>query len=150
MARARCASRSSGVARTRPPGPPRTPADGGIVSRRAGKLSLLVLSGDRTLVSTEIDPLYNEDVRRALAFARARERFPGLDGELLRGWCEAGWRAAVAAEADDRGVVERFDAAASSGCRVRSPARAGRTRRRGPAPDPGRSTPAEPRARARS
>lgn len=54
-----------------------------------------------------IDPLGSEEVRRALAFTRARERYPGTRRDDLLSCCEAAWEAAVTA-GDAGDPIDRF------------------------------------------
>ncbi len=55
-----------------------------------------------------IDPLVNPELQRALAYARARESYPAIPGELLLELCDAAWERA-AGEADDGRAVDRFE-----------------------------------------
>lgn len=55
-----------------------------------------------------IDPLGSDEVRRALAFARARERYAGTRRDDLLSCCEAAWEAAVTSGADGD-PIDRFD-----------------------------------------
>ena len=57
-----------------------------------------------------LDPLRNSEVQRALAFARARETYPGLSSELLLELCDAAWQRA-AGDTRDGGALERFERA---------------------------------------
>ncbi len=60
-------------------------------------------------MSISIDPLGNPDVQRALAFARARERYPAADRETLLECCTAAWDAALEAESFGEDLTERFE-----------------------------------------
>ena len=60
-------------------------------------------------MSISIDPLGNPDVQRALAFARARERYPAADRETLLECCTAAWDAALEADSFGEQVTERFE-----------------------------------------
>ena len=61
-------------------------------------------------MDTTLDPLRNSELHRALAFARARETYPGLPGELLLELCDAAWSRA-AGDTRDGGALERFERA---------------------------------------
>src|SRR3954468_8529989 len=57
-----------------------------------------------------LDPLGDIEVKRVLAFARAREQYPSVPRGLLLDYCQAAWQAAEAGgEGDD--VVGRFERA---------------------------------------
>ena len=66
--------------------------------------------GDSFHVWTTLDPLRNSELQRALAFARARETYPGLSSELLLELCDAAWQRA-AGDTRDGGALERFERA---------------------------------------
>ncbi len=57
-----------------------------------------------------LDPLGDLDVKRVLAFARAREQYPSVPRGLLLDYCQAAWQAAVAGGATSD-VIERFERA---------------------------------------
>ncbi len=57
-----------------------------------------------------LDPLASSELQRALAFARARESYPGIPSELLLELCDAAWERA-AGEAGDGRAVDRFERA---------------------------------------
>lgn len=57
-----------------------------------------------------LDPLGSPELHRALAFARAREAYPGIPGDLLLELCEAAWDRA-AGEAGDGRALDRFEKA---------------------------------------
>ena len=59
-----------------------------------------------------LDPLADPDVKRVLAFARARETYPGIPRGLLLDYCQAAWEAATA-EGAGGDVLERFERALS-------------------------------------
>ena len=61
-------------------------------------------------MDTTLDPLRNSELHRALAFARARETYPGIGGELLLELCDAAWERA-AGDTRDGGALERFERA---------------------------------------
>ena len=61
-------------------------------------------------MDTKLDPLRNSELHRALAFARARETYPGIGGELLLELCDAAWERA-AGDTRDGGSLERFERA---------------------------------------
>ena len=61
-------------------------------------------------MDTTLDPLRNSELHRALAFARARETYPGLPGELLLELCDAAWSRS-AGDTRDGGALERFERA---------------------------------------
>ena len=61
-------------------------------------------------MDTTLDPLRNSELHRALAFARARETYPGIGGELLLELCDAAWERA-AGDVRDGGALERFERA---------------------------------------
>lgn len=57
-----------------------------------------------------LDPLGDLEVKRVLAFARAREQYPSLPRGLLLDYCQAAWQAALAGgESDD--AIGRFERA---------------------------------------
>ena len=57
-----------------------------------------------------LDPLGDLEVKRVLAFARAREAYPSVPRGLLLDYCQAAWRAAVAG-GEEHDVVGRFERA---------------------------------------
>src|SRR4051794_30666407 len=57
-----------------------------------------------------LDPLGDLEVKRVLAFARAREQYPSVPRGLLLDYCQAAWQAAMAG-GDDADVVGRFERA---------------------------------------
>jgi hypothetical protein len=57
-----------------------------------------------------LDPLGDLDVKRVLAFARAREQYPAVPSGLLLDYCQAAWQAAVAG-GSGQDVIERFERA---------------------------------------
>ena len=61
-------------------------------------------------MDTKLDPLRNSELHRALAFARARETYPGIGGKLLLELCDAAWERA-AGDTRDGGSLERFERA---------------------------------------
>ena len=61
-------------------------------------------------MDTTLDPLRNSELHRALAFARARETYPGIGGELLLELCDAAWERA-AGDTRDGGSLDRFERA---------------------------------------
>ncbi len=61
-------------------------------------------------MDTPLDPLRNSELQRALAFARARETYPGLSGELLLELCDAAWQRA-AGDVSDGVALGRFERA---------------------------------------
>ena len=61
-------------------------------------------------MGTTLDPLRNSELHRALAYARARETYPGIGGDLLLELCDAAWERA-AGDTRDGGSLERFERA---------------------------------------
>src|SRR3954463_5753593 len=61
-------------------------------------------------MENRLDPLGDLEVKRVLAFARAREQYPSVPGGLLLDYCQAAWQAAVAGD-DDHDLVGRFERA---------------------------------------
>jgi hypothetical protein len=61
-------------------------------------------------MDTTLDPLRNSELHRALAFARARETYPGIPGDLLLELCDAAWQRA-AGDTRDGEALERFERA---------------------------------------
>src|SRR3954465_5300007 len=57
-----------------------------------------------------LDPLGDLEVKRVLAFARAREQYPTVPRGLLLDYCQAAWQAAVAG-GGDHDVLGRFERA---------------------------------------
>src|SRR4051794_14165536 len=57
-----------------------------------------------------LDPLGDLEVRRVLAFARAREQYPSVPRGLLLDYCQAAWQAAGAG-GDLHDVLDRFERA---------------------------------------
>ena len=57
-----------------------------------------------------LDPLGDVEVKRVLAFARAREQYPSVPRGLLLDYCQAAWQAAVAG-GEEHDVVGRFERA---------------------------------------
>src|SRR3954468_16663098 len=57
-----------------------------------------------------LDPLGDIEVKRVLAFARAREQYPSVPRGLLLDYCQAAWQAALAG-GEDGDVVGRFERA---------------------------------------
>ena len=57
-----------------------------------------------------LDPLGDLEVKRVLAFARAREQYPSVPRGLLLDYCQAAWQAAVAG-GEEHDVVGRFERA---------------------------------------
>ncbi|MDQ3647971.1 MAG: hypothetical protein M3433_05215, partial [Actinomycetota bacterium] len=60
-------------------------------------------------MTISIDPLGNPDVQHALAFSRARERYPAADRETLLECCTAAWEAALEGEELGEDLIERFE-----------------------------------------
>lgn len=61
-------------------------------------------------MDTQLDPLRNSELHRALAFARARETYPGLGAELLLELCNAAWERS-AGDTRDGAALARFERA---------------------------------------
>ena len=57
-----------------------------------------------------LDPLGDLEVKRVLAFARAREQYPSVPRGLLLDYCQAAWQAAIAG-GEEHDVVDRFERA---------------------------------------
>ena len=57
-----------------------------------------------------LDPLGDLEVKRVLAFARARDQYPSVPRGLLLDYCQAAWQAAMA-DGDDSDLLGRFERA---------------------------------------
>src|SRR4051794_23335199 len=57
-----------------------------------------------------LDPLGDLEVKRVLAFARAREHYPSVPRDLLLDYCQAAWQAAVSG-GEENDIVGRFERA---------------------------------------